>query len=65
MASNACTGDCTADGEVTVNELITMVSIALGNQPHANCEAGGQDANGEITINEIIAAVNNALNGCE
>ncbi len=60
----SCTGDCDGSGDVTVNELITMVNIALGNTPLSACTAGDADGSGDITINEIIAAVNNALNGC-
>lgn len=63
-AGQLCGGDCNGDGEVTVNELITMVNIALGNANVSTCLAGDADGSGEITINEIIAAVNNALNGC-
>ena len=59
-----CTGDCNADGEVTVNELILMVNIALGTLPFTACTAGDADGSGEITINEIIAGVNNALGSC-
>jgi CSLREA domain-containing protein len=59
-----CVGDCDASGEVPVNELITMVNIALGNAPLSACTAGDADGSGDITINEIIAAVNNALDGC-
>ncbi len=47
-----------------MDELITMVNIALGSSLVSTCSAGDADGNGEITINEIIAAVNNALNGC-
>jgi len=60
----ACIGDCDASGDVTVNELITMVNIALGSAPLSNCLVGDADASGDITINEIIAAVNNALGAC-
>ena len=63
-AGQACGGDCNGDGEVTVNELITMVNIALGTADVSTCLAGDADSSGGITINEIIAAVNNALNGC-
>jgi hypothetical protein len=59
-----CTGSCNGDGEVTVNELLTMVNIAAGSLPLAECEAGDSNHDGAITINEILAAVNNALNGC-
>jgi hypothetical protein len=26
-----CVGDCNSDGQVTVDEIITMVNVALGN----------------------------------
>jgi hypothetical protein len=63
-AAAACVGDCSGDGEVTVNELITMVNIALGNSPVSACPVGDANGDGEITVNEIISGVNNALNGC-
>ena len=59
-----CIGDCNGDGEVPVNELITMVNIALGTANVSSCTAGDADGSGDITINEIVSAVNNALNGC-
>lgn len=64
IITGSCTGDCSGDGEVTVNELITMVNIALGTSPVSTCPPGDANGDGEITINEIIAGVNNALNGC-
>jgi hypothetical protein len=49
---------------VTVNEILTMVNIALGNAPLLNCEAADANHDGQITVDEILTAVNNALNGC-
>jgi hypothetical protein len=49
---------------VTINELITLVNIALGNQTVAACPAGDLDHNGAIAINEIVAAVGSAIDGC-
>ncbi len=63
-ARAVCVGDCNGDNEVTVNELITMVNIALGTQEVSACTAGDANGDGQIFINEIIAGVNNALNGC-
>ena len=63
-APPACVGDCNGQGEVTVNELLTMVNIALGNLEVTACEAGDANHDGEITVNEILTAVNNTLNGC-
>ncbi len=59
-----CVGDCGRDGTVAVNELITMVNVALDHLLISDCELGDANHDGEITINEIVAAVNNALNGC-
>ena len=60
----SCVGDCDGKGTVTVDELLTMVNIALGNVGVAACEAGDRSRDGQITIDEILTAVNNALNGC-
>ena len=49
---------------VTVDEILTMVNIALGNTPVADCVAGDRNGDGTITVDEILAAVNNALSGC-
>ncbi len=63
-AITPCVGDCNGDGEVTVDELLTMVNIALENPLVSECPAGDGNADGEITIDEILTAVNNALSGC-
>jgi len=60
----ACVGDCDGNGEVTVNELVTMVNISLGATPLSSCVAGDADGSGDITINEIVAAVTNAQGVC-
>jgi hypothetical protein len=38
-----CVGDCNGNGQVTVDELLTMVNIALGNTPVTACEAACSD----------------------
>ena len=63
-ARAVCTGDCKGDGAVSVDELLTMVNIALGTADVSTCLAGSANGDGEITVNEIVAGVNNALNGC-
>ncbi|MFI5364600.1 MAG: choice-of-anchor Q domain-containing protein [Candidatus Binatia bacterium] len=60
-----CVGDCNGDGQVAVDEILTMVNIALGAADAPSCLAGDANHDGSITIDEILAAVNNALNGCE
>ena len=60
----ACTGDCSSDGAVAINELITGVTIALG-APLAGCPAFDRNGDQAVTVEELIAAVNNALLGCQ
>jgi len=62
--TNPCVGDCDGDEEVRVNEIITLVNIALGTTSIAECGSGDADGDGQIAIGEIIQAVNSALNGC-
>jgi len=64
LLTSACVGDCHGDGAVTVDELLTMVNIALGNAATATCPTGDANGDGQITVDEIIAAVNDALNNC-
>ena len=60
----ACIGDCSGDGSVTINELISGVNIALGNSAVATCPSFDRNGDGSVTINELIAAVNAAQTGC-
>ena len=63
-AAAVCSGDCNGDGSVTVDELLTLVNIAIGSVGLADCTAADVNHDGEITVDEILAAVNSALNGC-
>ena len=60
---SVCVGDCDANGSVTVDGIITLVNIALGNAPPSAC-AHGMVNGTEVTVAVIIQAVNNALSGC-
>lgn len=59
-----CAGDCNGDGEVSINELILGVNIALGTTAADSCVAFDRDADGEVSVSELIAGVNSALGGC-
>ncbi|MEO8602010.1 MAG: LamG-like jellyroll fold domain-containing protein [bacterium] len=63
-AGAACSGDCGDDGAVTIDELITLVSIALDSAPLDACRAGDSGGDGRITIDDLLRAVNAALDGC-
>jgi len=60
----ACAGDCDESGDVTVDNIIVMVSIGLGTQPVSACVQGDTNADEAITVEEILQAVNSALRGC-
>lgn len=59
-----CVGDCDRDDVVTVDELITGVSLALGSQ-RQSCRAFEGPERGAPTIETLIAGVNNAVGGCQ
>jgi hypothetical protein len=60
----ACIGDCDVGGAVTVDELITGVTIALGEADVDACLAFDADGNEAVTVDELVAGVDNALDGC-
>ncbi|MGD9762283.1 MAG: hypothetical protein AB7V27_01020 [Candidatus Binatia bacterium] len=60
----SCVGDCSGNGMVAINELITGVNIALGSADISSCPSFDMNGNGGVEVNELVAAVNNALNGC-
>ena len=63
-ATASCVGDCDGDGQVTVDEIITLIDVALGSAAITQCEPGDSNHDGHISIDEILTAVENALNGC-
>jgi hypothetical protein len=62
--AGGCVGDCGGNGEVTVDEIIKGVNIALGNALLDECRNFDANGDGDITINELIQGVVAALTGC-
>ena len=56
-------GDCDLSGDVTVNELVTSVNIALDAASIETCREADADDNWSVSINELITGVNAALRG--
>jgi len=59
-----CVGDCDASTEVTIEEVVRGVNIALGSAPLAACEMFDADGNRTVTVEELVRGVNSALMGC-
>ena len=59
-----CPGDCDANGEVAIDELVRGVRVALGDDVLDVCVVLDTDRSGQVTIDELIAAVTRALDRC-
>lgn len=55
--------DCDFSGDVTVDEIITTVNIALGINPVAACDQADGDLDRQVTVDEIVGATRAALVG--
>lgn len=60
-----CIGDCDANTEVSVDELVKGVNIAVDNAAVDTCPAFDANSSGTVTVDEIVRAVNVALDGCD
>lgn len=60
---SVCAGDCNGDGQVTVDELVTLISIAL-NGGTAGCPNVALWCDNNLGVQCVIQAVGSALNGC-
>lgn len=64
IVSPSCPGDCTADGRISIDELVLAVRIALEVAPRQSCPTVDTDGDGLVAIDELVAAVHTALTGC-
>jgi hypothetical protein len=58
-----CAGDCSNDREVTVDELVVCLGVALGSGT-AFCPVCDRGGDGSVGIDDLVRAVRNALSGC-
>lgn len=63
-SAGTCLGDCSGDANVTVDELVTGINIALGSLAMNACVSFDGNGDGQVTVEEIVRAVNHGLNGC-
>jgi hypothetical protein len=62
-AAAICVGDCDTDGNVTVEEIVSGVDIALGD-PASVCADFDANIDRSVTVEELLQGVTNALEGC-
>jgi hypothetical protein len=56
-------GDCNTDDSVTVDEVVTGVTIALGEKTTAACYEMDGNFDEQVTVDEILTAITAALSG--
>jgi hypothetical protein len=59
----ACAGDCDGNDRITVDEIVTLVNVALGTTAARSCPNSVPDST-EIDVTFVVRAVHNALTGC-
>lgn len=59
-----CTGDCDEQGDVEAGELVSGVSIGLGEQDSSACGAFDVNRDGAVTVDELVRGVTYAREGC-
>lgn len=64
-APTACQADCDGNRQVTIDELVSAVRIALGEALVSTCAAVDFDNSGTVAVNELVAAVARAIEGCD
>src|SRR5262245_50804533 len=60
----SCTGDCDGSRIVTIDEVLTCLSVALGDFPSFVCTACDPNLDGLTTVDELQASLASALSGC-
>src|SRR6185436_2645048 len=59
-----CAGDCDDSGDVTVNEVVKTVNVALGTMGMTECANVDMNADDRAGIDEVVGAVDNSIHGC-
>ena len=62
--AQSCVGDCDLNAEVTVDEVILAINVALGDKPISTCASGDSNSDDAIDVSEIMQSVSNLLEGC-
>ena len=57
-----CIGACHVSDTVGAEDLLTLLSIALGSASNADCQNGS--GSGAVTVDVLLRAVNHGVSGC-
>lgn len=60
----ACVGDCNGDANLTVDEIVRGIRIALGLAGTEDCDDFDRNADRRVSIDELVRGVRAAVNGC-
>lgn len=63
-SASFCSGDCDGNGEVTIDEVLRAMRVALGAEDLASCRPVERNDDGEVSVEEVIFALQMALQGC-
>lgn len=64
-AHAACIGDCDNSGNVTVEEIVVGVNIALGTARWQRCVRADADRDQVVSVDDLVGVVSRALAGCD
>lgn len=59
-----CPGDCDNSGDVTIDEVIGGVRMAVEGLPPDRCARMDVSGEGAVTVDEVVRAIRSALQGC-
>lgn len=59
-----CPGDCNLDATVTIDELVMVTAMALGEGPSDQCVSADANRDSRVRIDDILNAVRRSMIGC-
>lgn len=62
---DSCPGDCNSDGNVSVDEVLRLLNVALGIAELGDCVEGDLNADTRIEVDELVKAVEALLARCD